>query len=81
MTTKQISEQIAAIRDATAKAMVSKQAAAAFLISAGIIREHDYSASAVDLNGTKIEVSAQTGIKSRKPHYKGSHQHSTAHLK
>lgn len=38
MTSKQIEEQIAAIREAIAKASVSKEAALAFLIRAGIVK-------------------------------------------
>jgi hypothetical protein len=38
MTAKSISEQIDAIREATAKATVSREAAAEFLSSAGIIQ-------------------------------------------
>ena len=51
MTSKQIDEQIAAIREVTAKAMVSKEAAAEFLINARIIKKHDHSFNSIsDLN-------------------------------
>ena len=67
MTSKQISEQIAAIRNVTAKARVSKEAAAAFLISAGIIEKHAITVNTVaDINGTKTIEDTRVVIKSRK---------------
>jgi hypothetical protein len=77
MTSKQISEQIAAIRNVTAKARVSKEAAAAFLISAGIIGKHAITVNTIaDINGTKITDGTQVVIESRK-----SRRKATASLK
>jgi len=56
MTSIRISEQIAAIKNATAKASSSKEAAAAFLINAGIIKEHASGLNVADLSKTGTQI-------------------------
>jgi len=75
MTSKQVEEQIAAIREVTAKAMVSKEAAAAFLISARIIKEHDHSFNSIsDLIEEDSRNNIPAKIKSRNSHGKKTHR-------
>jgi hypothetical protein len=66
MTSDQISEQIAAIKRATAKANVSKEAATKFLTEAGIIKMLSQNDPVDDLNIQEKSISATT-LKKNKP--------------